>query len=198
MNFVTLLSCFHSFSLTMTKGNQCLPSFQMLAPIDLHTGALHTPLWTNRLIFKGFWNPDLFYLILTKRTYLFQNKKKWMKMKEEEKAIIAWSSADFCWLFLPSWCSTSPSPLNNSHWLQKQLLRKQEQWGLKGAVGGGSDPQERQGETEIHCTCQSSQIVCSRNPPNAADFYQGSGVAQKVRVSIWEGVFLLHRSFPGF
>lgn len=83
---------------------------------------------------------------------------------------------DFCWLLLSSWCSTCPSPLNNSHWLQNQLLQKQEQWGLKGLAGINRDS----------LRCQSSQLTCSQKPPSA-DFYQGCGVAQEVRVSIWEG-----------
>lgn len=64
-------------------------------------------------------------------------------------------------------------------------------------MGGGTDLEGRQRETEIHCRCQAPQIVRSKNPPNA-DFYQGSGLAQKVRVSIWKGCASAVQIFPRF
>lgn len=133
MNCVTLPFCFHSFSLTMTKWNVHLPNFQMLAPVDLYTGAHHT-LWTNRLIFKGFWNL-YFFFILAKIILPFQNKKKLNKWKGKRRRKLQFHGATWTFAgshFLP-WCSTSPSPLNNSHWHQNQLLQKQGLWGLKRA-----------------------------------------------------------------
>lgn len=95
---------------------------------------------------------------------------------------------DVCWLPLSSVMFHFPQPTEQLPLTSKpaptkaRAMRPEKGW---------------QGETEIHCRCQSSQSVCSKSPPNA-DFYQGSGVAQKVRVSIWEGCVSAAHLVPTF
>lgn len=106
---------------------------------------------------------------------------------------------DVCWLLFDSSVFHFPQPTEQLPLPSKPAPgeKEKEQWGLAGSVGGGADLEGRQRETEIHCRCQAPQIVRSKNPPNA-DFYQGSGLAQRVRVSIWKGCASAVQIFPRF
>lgn len=117
----------------------------------------------------------------------------------EEEAAVPWSDVDFCWLLFYSSVFHVPQPTKQPPLPSKPAPgeKEKEQWGLAGSVGGGADLQGRQGETDIHCRCQSPQIVRSKNPPNG-DVYQGSGLAQTVRVSIWEGCASAVQILPRF
>lgn len=139
-----------------------------------------------------------FSFILAKRNYTFHIKNKQLKSGKRRKLQFhgaIWTSAGSyftlqCFTSPAHW--TTPTAFQTSSWgKRKRAVRPSRVSGRRRWSVG------RQEETESHCRCQSPQIMRSKNPPNA-DFYQGSGLAQKVRVSIWEGCASAVQIFPRF